>query len=95
MEADDEDEHPTDHHDAQSAELAFKENHRAHYGKREKKESKLCTFYKGKGWSAIEVGSPMDDFINAHVNIRCRRIVPEVYFGNDQTCELSLLPLVC
>jgi hypothetical protein len=36
----------------------------------------------------------MDDLINAHVCVLCRRIVPEVYFGNDRTRELSLRVIV-
>ena len=66
------------------AELAFKEERRAHYGKREKTGN---SSRKGKSRADLEVGSPMDDFINAHVCITCRRIVPEVYFGNDRTRE--------
>jgi superfamily II DNA/RNA helicase len=64
------------------AELAFKEECWAHYGKREKTGN---SSRKGKSRADHEVGSPMDDFINTHACVNCRRIVPEVYFGNDQT----------
>lgn len=67
--------------------LAFKEERRAHYSKREKTEKSSS---KGKSRADLEVGSPMDDFINMHASINCRRIVPEVYFGNDRTRELQL-----
>jgi hypothetical protein len=50
------------------AELAFKEERRAHYGKREKTGN---SSYKGKSRPDLEVGSPMDDFINAHACITC------------------------
>ncbi|KAF8227092.1 hypothetical protein L208DRAFT_1496773 [Tricholoma matsutake] len=33
----------------------------------------------------------MYDFINPQASINCRRIVPEVYFGNDQTHDQSAL----
>ena len=68
------------------AELAFKEERQAHYGKWEKTAAGKSSF-KGKTRADLEVRSPMDDFINAHAYITCRRMVPEVYFGNDQTCE--------
>jgi len=85
VEAGSEDEHAMDHvWSAETAELAFKKDRRAHYRNRKKAESNLGTSHIGKGRPAIEVGSPMGDFINAHVCVRCRRIVPEVYFGNDR-----------
>ena len=72
------------------AELAFKEERRAHYGKREK--TRLGNSgHKWKNRTCLEVGSPMDDFINAHAFVSCRRIVPEVYFGNDRTREFQLI----
>ena len=69
------------------AELAFKEERRVHYGKREKIRN---SGHKWKSRTDFEVGSPMDDLINAHAFVGCRRIVPEVYFGNDRTREFQL-----
>ena len=28
-------------------------------------------------------GTPIDDFINAHLHVRCRRKIVNLYFGND------------
>ena len=71
---------------------AFKEERRAHYGKREKKGNPSSS-RKGKSRTDLEVGSPMYDFINMHASIKCQRIVPEVYFGNDQTREFQFFTL--
>jgi len=71
----------------QVAKLAFKDKQQGHYSKQEKKNTGN-SLPRGKGHAEVEVGSPMDDFINAQVH--CRRIIPEVYFGNDQTRALSV-----
>jgi superfamily II DNA/RNA helicase len=60
-----------------------REQRRAHYKKRPKK-----TTTKEKKKANVEVGSPMDDFINAasdhDEHIDCRRIVPMLFFENDK-----------
>ena len=35
----------------------------------------------------FEVGSAMDDFINAHLDLGCHQVVPMLVFGNDQRCK--------
>jgi superfamily II DNA/RNA helicase len=72
----------------QMAESEFKKERRVHYRKQERTGN---SSWKGKSRTDIEVGSPMYDFINAHAYVNCRRIVPEVYFGNDQTREFLIL----
>ncbi|KAF8057359.1 P-loop containing nucleoside triphosphate hydrolase protein [Lyophyllum atratum] len=67
--------------------IAVMEERRIRYGQREPK-SMLAAASKGKGKARadIEIGSPMDDFINASgLGCKCRRIVTEVYFANDRT----------
>ncbi|RDB20670.1 ATP-dependent DNA helicase RecQ [Hypsizygus marmoreus] len=72
--------------DATAAVEAFKDEHRTHYAQRRQLGQELRSSQrKGKARTGIEVGSPMDDFINAHVCIHCRRTVPQLYFGNDHT----------
>ncbi|KIJ96062.1 hypothetical protein K443DRAFT_10882 [Laccaria amethystina LaAM-08-1] len=61
----------------------LKELRRAHYAKRAAKATVQSSLMKGKGIN-VEVGSAMDDFINAHVDLGCRRVVPMLVFGNDQ-----------
>lgn len=38
----------------------------------------------------VLIGSPIDDYINAHHFFPCRRIVLRTYFGNDKSRTLSL-----
>jgi hypothetical protein len=61
-----------------------REKRRAHYKKRPVAKK---TIAKEKKRANVEVGSPMDDFINAasdHNELDCRRIVPMLFFENDK-----------
>jgi hypothetical protein len=75
-----------------AAEIAFLEERRVHYARREK-SSHAGRFEppKGKVRPDIEIGSPMDDFINPPEGVKCRRVVPTLFFRNDQTRELNFL----
>jgi hypothetical protein len=61
----------------------LKEQRWAHYAKRSTIGKPALT----KGKSKIVVVSAMDDFINAHLDFECRRVVPMLVFGNDQRRE--------
>lgn len=64
----------------------LKEQRRIHYSKRVWNESAAegSSTAKGKGkGKSVVVGSAMDDFINTHVDMECRRVVPMLVFGND------------
>jgi superfamily II DNA helicase RecQ len=65
--------------------LELREQRRAHYKRRP--VAKMTTSKEKKRFN-IDVGSPMDDFINAASNhddfIDCRRIVPMLFFENDK-----------
>lgn len=37
----------------------------------------------------VEVGSAMDDFINAHLHLHCRRLVLTIFFQNDKAGEYN------
>ncbi|KAF8806502.1 P-loop containing nucleoside triphosphate hydrolase protein [Phlegmacium glaucopus] len=77
-------------------EETLKETKRAHYAKRARKVTTTqSSVTKGKD-KVVEVGSAMDDFINAHLHFKCRRVVPMLVFGNDQRRALfrSILPLI-
>lgn len=75
--------------------LQWLEEWRAHYMKGEKQASHGLAVQqkdKGKGRDSI-VGSAMDDFINAHLYVDCRRSITNLYFDNDQRQgEFSTLP---
>ena len=77
---------------SEASELApmevLKEHRRAHYAKRAVKAIVQGSLMKGKSKS-VEVGSAMDDFINAQLDLGCRRVVPMLVFGNDQRRALS------
>lgn len=66
----------------------LKEQRRANYAKRAVKATVQSSLTKGKGKN-VEVGSAMDDFINAHLDLGCRRVVPMLVFGNDQRRTLG------
>jgi ATP-dependent DNA helicase RecQ len=57
----------------------------AHY----KKRPATQTEKDGKK-ANLEVGSPMDDFINAAGDLDCRRIVSALFFDNDRRREFYL-----
>jgi len=61
----------------------LKEHWQAHYTKCAVKAAMPSLLIKGK-CKNVEVGSAMDDFINAHLDLGCRRVVPMLVFGNDQ-----------
>jgi hypothetical protein len=67
--------------------MELREQCRALYKKRPVANLKMLTA-KEKRKTSVEVGSPMDDFINAASNhddlIDCRRIVPMLFFENDK-----------
>ena len=67
----------------------LKELRRAQYAKRVVRETEgSSTPFNKKGKrGGVVVGSSMDDFINAHVDFKCRRIVPMLVFGNDKRRE--------
>jgi hypothetical protein len=68
----------------------LKEQWWRHYAKRAMKvNTAQSSFMKGKG-KAVEVGSVMDNFINAHLDLGCRRVVPMLVFGNDQRHKISV-----
>jgi superfamily II DNA/RNA helicase len=67
----------------------LKEQRRAQYAKRAVKATVQSLLMKGKGKN-VEVGSAMDDFINAHLDLGCRRVVPMLVFGNDQRRTLDV-----
>ena len=68
--------------------LDLKELRRAHYAKRVIRETEGSSTTLGKkGKGGVVMGSSMDDFINAHVDFHCRRIVPMLVFGNDKRRE--------
>ncbi len=62
-----------------------RELRRAHY----KKRPAAQTEKDGKKTN-LEVGSPMDDFINAAGDLDCRRIVSALFFDNDKRREFYL-----
>jgi len=72
----------------------LKEHRRAHYAKRAVKGNVQGSLMKGKG-NNVEVGSAMDDFINAHLELGCRRVVPMLVFGNDQRRALGSYCRIC
>ena len=72
---------------AKAAEIAFLEERRVHYAHREKSSHGRFEPPKGKTRPDLEIGSPMDDFINPPDEINCRRVVPTLFFQNDQTRE--------
>ena len=62
------------------------EERRAHYGQQASGQRQKVK----KTWRetrTVEVGSAMDDFINAHLHIHCRRLVLTIYFQNDKAGE--------
>ena len=61
------------------------EDRRVHYEQASAKPQKV----KKKETRAVEVGSAMDDFINAHLHFRCRRLVLTIYFQNDKAGEYN------
>ena len=66
----------------------LKELRRAQYAKRVARETdRSTTTFGKKGKGGVIVGRSMDDFINAHVDFNCRRIVPMLVFGNDKGRE--------
>ena len=76
---------PTSHSAPENVPTELREQRRAHYKKRP--VVKMATAKEKKRFN-VEVGSPMDDFINAGSNhddlIDCRRIVPMLFFENDK-----------
>ena len=81
----------TEHEDAIPQILdpkVVQEERRKHYSKRDQTVTKSkgrATKTKGK---EVEVGSAMDNFINAlREHFKCRRIVTVLFFGNDKVCE--------
>ncbi|GLB39301.1 hypothetical protein LshimejAT787_0604630 [Lyophyllum shimeji] len=65
-------------------EAAFREERRVHYAKRDAPTTAATCIRKGKARAEVEVGSPMDNFINTQLCvISCRRVIIQVYFGND------------
>ncbi len=63
----------------------LKDQRHAHYAKSQSTKGKTATSSLAKGKSKIvEVRSAMDDYINAHLDFNCRRVVPMLVFGNDQ-----------
>jgi ATP-dependent DNA helicase RecQ len=67
-----------------------REHRHAHYQKRPVANK---TTAREKKRVNVEVGSPMDDYINAgadHDGIDCRRIVPMLFFENDKRCKCYL-----
>ena len=78
---------PTNQSTPENIPTELREQRRAHYKKRP--VVKTVTAKEKKKFN-IEVGSPMDDFINAGSNqdsddlIECRRIVPMLFFENDK-----------
>ena len=68
-----------------AAELVFLEERRAHYSRREKSSHSQFEPPKGKAQPDLEIGSAMDDFINPPDGVKCRRVVPTLFFQNDQT----------
>ena len=75
----------TNHSTPEMFPTELREQRRAHYKKRPVEKT---TTAKEKKKINVEVGSPMDDFINAGSNhddlIDCRRIVPMLFFENDK-----------
>ena len=63
----------------------LKEERRQHYARRDRPAPIFRG--KGKGRGGVEIGGAMDDFINAHRDFKCRRVVPMLFFGNDKACE--------
>jgi hypothetical protein len=72
---------------AKAAEIAFLEERRCHYARREKSSHGRFEPPKGKVRPDLEIGSAMDDFINPPNGVKCRRVVPTLFFQNDQTRE--------
>ena len=72
---------------AKAAEIAFLEERRSHYACREKSSHSRFEPPKGKVRPDLDIGSPMDDFINPPDGVNCRRVVPTLFFQNDQTRE--------
>lgn len=60
----------------------FIEERRAHYKKR--KSESVSTKQPRAKKREVEIGSAMDDYINAHHSFNCRRVVLTVYFENDK-----------
>lgn len=73
---------------AKAAEIAFLEERRVHYAHREKSSHGRFEPPKGKARQDLEIGSAMDDYINPPDGVKCRRVVPTLFFQNDQTREL-------
>ncbi|KAG6808474.1 hypothetical protein H0H92_004013 [Tricholoma furcatifolium] len=67
--------------------VAEEEERRAHYLKvlPDLEQNMSWVQPKGKSQAKLEVGSVMDDYINAPGCIKCRRTIPRLYFGNDKT----------
>ena len=76
---------------AKAAEIAFLEERQVHYARREKSNHGRFEPPKGKARTDLEIGSPMDDFINPPDGVSCRRVVPTLFFRNDKTRELKFL----
>jgi superfamily II DNA/RNA helicase len=74
-----------------AAEIAFLEERQVHFAHREKSSHGRFEPPKGKVRPDIEVGSAMDDFINPPDGVKCRRVVPTLFFQNDKTHESRFL----
>jgi hypothetical protein len=72
---------------AKAAEIAFLEKRRAHYAHCKKSSHGQFEPPKGKACSDLEIGSAMDDFINPPDGVKCHRVVPTLFFQNNQTHE--------
>ena len=72
---------------AKAAEIAFLDERRAHYAHREKSTQGRFEPPRGKVRPDLEIGSAMDDFINPPDGVKCRRVVPTLFFQNDKTRE--------
>ena len=64
------------------------EERRAHYGHQTSAQTQKVKKTR-KETRTVEVGSAMDDFINAHLHFHCRRLVLTIYFQNDKAGEYN------
>lgn len=64
------------------------EERRAHYGNQTPAQTQKVKKTR-KETQTVEVGSAMDDFINAHLHLHCRRLVLTIYFQNDKAGEYN------
>ncbi|KAJ3565032.1 hypothetical protein NP233_g7904 [Leucocoprinus birnbaumii] len=62
---------------------AWMSNRREHYRKPEIAPNDVTNTKKGKNPGLIP-GSALDDFINVPSFVRCRRLIPQLYFANDK-----------